>query len=87
MTPDTASAADKPDTPAGSRPTSSEAERSSAGAPAPVEADADGGMDSAGRFHLQDVNLHVPQGSLVCVVGRVGSGKSSLISASLSLST
>ncbi len=48
--------------------------------PPPVDDDAPGGMDSAGRFHLQDIDLYVPEGSLVCVVGRVGSGKSSLIS-------
>ena len=47
---------------------------------APVDDDAPGGMDAAGRFHLQDVSLEVPRGALVCVVGRVGSGKSSLIS-------
>lgn len=49
--------------------------------PPPVDDNAPGGMDAAGRFHLQGVTLEVPKGSLVCVVGRVGSGKSSLISA------
>lgn len=32
---------------------------------------------------LQNINLQIPQGSLVAVVGTVGSGKSSLISAIL----
>lgn len=30
---------------------------------------------------LVDINLHVPRGSLVAIVGKVGSGKSSLLSA------
>lgn len=32
---------------------------------------------------LRDVNIHIEEGQLVCVVGRVGSGKSSLVSALL----
>lgn len=35
-------------------------------------------------FRLVDrINIHVPRGSLVAVVGHVGSGKSSLLSAML----
>ncbi|GMF56973.1 unnamed protein product [Phytophthora fragariaefolia] len=37
----------------------------------------------AGRFQLQNVNLHIQRGSLVMIVGKVGSGKSSLINAIL----
>lgn len=32
---------------------------------------------------LKNLNLHIPRGSLVAVVGAVGSGKSSLLSALL----
>ena len=35
------------------------------------------------QITLQDINLRVPEGSLVAVVGSVGSGKSSLVSAML----
>ncbi len=33
--------------------------------------------------HVQDINIRVPSGSLTAIVGTVGSGKSSLISAML----
>ncbi|KAM7301951.1 hypothetical protein ISCGN_017468 [Ixodes scapularis] len=35
------------------------------------------------RFVLKDLDLHVPQGKLVAIVGHVGSGKTSLLSAIL----
>ena len=34
-------------------------------------------------YNLQNINLEVEKGSLVAVVGMVGSGKSSLLSATL----
>lgn len=34
-------------------------------------------------FFVDRINIHVPRGSLVAVVGHVGSGKSSLLSAML----
>lgn len=43
-------------------------------------AEAAGVGEPAGRFYLRDINLEVEEGALVCVVGRVGSGKTSLIS-------
>lgn len=37
-----------------------------------------------GQFFCDDrINVHIPRGSLVAVVGNVGSGKSSLLSAML----
>ncbi|SPQ98048.1 unnamed protein product (mitochondrion) [Plasmodiophora brassicae] len=42
-------------------------------------ADKDRGPSSG--FRIRDINLHVPVGKLVCVVGPVGSGKTSLLSA------
>jgi energy-coupling factor transporter ATP-binding protein EcfA2 len=36
-----------------------------------------------GSWWLSDINLEVKEGELVCVVGRVGSGKSSLVNALL----
>lgn len=42
-----------------------------------------GGMAGDATWWLSDINLQVKQGELVCVVGRVGSGKSSLINAIL----
>ena len=42
------------------------------------------GADSGdGPVVLRDINWRVPEGALVAVVGSVGSGKSSLISAAL----
>ena len=42
------------------------------------------GTDSSdGPVVLRDINWRVPEGALVAVVGSVGSGKSSLISAAL----
>jgi len=41
-----------------------------------------GGVDEA-TWWLKDINMDVKQGQLVCIVGRVGSGKSSLLSALL----
>ncbi len=41
-----------------------------------------GGVDEA-TWWLRDINMNVKQGQLVCIVGRVGSGKSSLLSALL----
>jgi ABC-type branched-subunit amino acid transport system ATPase component len=32
---------------------------------------------------MRDINMEVKEGQLVCIVGRVGSGKSSLLSALL----
>ena len=43
---------------------------------------ATGGVDEA-TWWLRDINMDVKQGQLVCIVGRVGSGKSSLLSALL----
>ena len=40
------------------------------------------GADEA-TWWLRDINMEVKQGQLVCIVGRVGSGKSSLLSALL----
>ena len=40
------------------------------------------GADEA-TWWLRDINIEVKQGQLVCIVGRVGSGKSSLLSALL----
>lgn len=35
--------------------------------------------NSLAPFRVEDIDLHIPRGSLVAVVGRVGSGKSSLL--------
>ncbi|KAJ3165032.1 Multidrug resistance-associated protein 1 [Geranomyces variabilis] len=40
-------------------------------------------MPSRGAFALQNLTLSIPRGSLVCIVGAVGSGKSSMLSALL----
>lgn len=40
-------------------------------------------MEHVDRPILQNINMHVEQGQLVAVVGTVGSGKSSLLSALL----
>ena len=37
-----------------------------------------------GQLILKDINVSIPKGKLVAVVGRVGSGKSSILSAILS---
>ncbi|KAG2436423.1 hypothetical protein HXX76_006727 [Chlamydomonas incerta] len=49
--------------------------------PAEDEEEADG--PAAGPFELDAVEMRVRPGELVCVVGRVGSGKSSLLAAAL----
>ncbi len=41
-----------------------------------------GGL-TVSSFLVDRINIHVPRGSLVAVVGHVGSGKSSLLSAML----
>nr|KAJ3421142.1 Canalicular multispecific organic anion transporter 2 [Polyrhizophydium stewartii] len=43
--------------------------------------DGDAESDKPAPFALQDITLDIPRGSLVAVVGSVGSGKSSLLSA------
>lgn len=43
--------------------------------------DGDFAWDSPDTLTLRNINLHVPRGSLVAVVGPVGSGKSSLLAA------
>ncbi|KAL2912418.1 hypothetical protein HK105_208121 [Polyrhizophydium stewartii] len=52
---------------------------------APAEGDAkkdgDAESDKPAPFALQDISLDIPRGSLVAVVGSVGSGKSSFLSA------
>lgn len=50
--------------------------------PEPAVAQA-GGINKQGAWWLRNVNLKVNEGELVCVVGRVGSGKSSLVQALL----
>ncbi|KAJ3413012.1 hypothetical protein HDV05_008603 [Chytridiales sp. JEL 0842] len=45
------------------------------------EQDGEGKKDKSGPFGLSNVTLEIPKGSLVAVVGRIGSGKSSLLSA------
>lgn len=40
-------------------------------------------MENIERPTLRNINLHVEQGQLIAVVGTVGSGKSSLLSALL----
>lgn len=40
-------------------------------------------MDDMDKPTLRNINVHIDQGQLVAVVGTVGSGKSSLISAFL----
>ncbi|TBU42097.1 multidrug resistance-associated ABC transporter [Dichomitus squalens] len=57
-----------------------------AGASTPVRS-AEGGSEGKDKekedkpFELKDVNLKIPRGSFVAIVGRVGSGKSSLLQA------
>ncbi|KAJ9119779.1 hypothetical protein QFC22_003489 [Naganishia vaughanmartiniae] len=34
-----------------------------------------------GPFTLNDINLHIPRGSFVCILGHIGSGKSALLRA------
>lgn len=41
--------------------------------------------DEASEATLKDLDLSVPQGALIAVVGSTGSGKSSLLSAALGL--
>jgi ABC-type bacteriocin/lantibiotic exporter with double-glycine peptidase domain len=41
--------------------------------------------DREGELTLKDLSLTIPKGSLVAIVGRIGSGKSSLLSAILGL--
>lgn len=41
------------------------------------------GTGAGGGFHLRDVSLEVPKGSVVGIAGPVGSGKSSLLGALL----
>ncbi|WVW81052.1 hypothetical protein I302_103043 [Kwoniella bestiolae CBS 10118] len=42
--------------------------------------DEKGSVRSIGPFALREINLKIPRGSLVCIVGRVGTGKSALLS-------
>jgi ABC-type multidrug transport system fused ATPase/permease subunit len=54
--------------------------------PPPTPGNGDGKKKSgsdAGKWWLRNVNLEINKGELVCVVGKVGSGKSSLVSAIL----
>lgn len=41
------------------------------------------GDTSSMVFQLNDISLHIPKGELCCIVGKVGSGKSSLLQAML----
>eukprot|EP00884_Botryococcus_braunii_P000224 jgi/Botrbrau1/10201/Bobra.116_1s0017.1 len=52
-------------------------------APSGGSGDRGGGMRGDATWWLSDINLQVNEGDLVCVVGRVGSGKSSLVNAIL----
>ena len=47
------------------------------------EGQAAAGVEDDKGFQLRDVNLRIKPGELVMVVGRVGSGKSSLVNALL----
>jgi ABC-type multidrug transport system fused ATPase/permease subunit len=52
------------------------------GLSAPAAAEADGDVEVVDRvFQLKDVNLEIPRDCLIAVVGEIGSGKSSLLSA------
>lgn len=58
--------------------------RSKQGLP-PLEADSKTGEDTAVEipFALRDINLRIPKGAFVCLVGRIGAGKTALLQALL----
>jgi ABC-type glutathione transport system ATPase component len=54
-------------------------DESSNGENSEAEKDKKAKQDAANVFRVQDINLTIPRGQLVAIVGSVGSGKSSLL--------